>query len=74
MYYYKRLNEAPTGKVMQIFAGHAAGVSCGCWGLGGKATDHEVGYDAPCKKDRRRSICPIFTIYIYVDYICIYVI
>ena len=50
-----QLAEAPSGKVMQIFAGHAAGsqpcqgeasasethlgagVTCGCWGLGGKA-------------------------------------
>merc|ERR1740138_1692491 len=28
---------APTGKLMQIFAGHAQGVSSGCWALGGKA-------------------------------------
>eukprot|EP00439_Symbiodinium_sp_Y106_P071852 s2412_g13.t1 len=38
---------APSGKVMQIFAGHAAGVTCGCWGLGGKVVvtgseDHGV--------------------------------
>merc|ERR1712232_1363807 len=27
---------APTGKLMQIFAGHAQSVTAGCWGLGGK--------------------------------------
>lgn len=27
---------APTGKIMQIFAGHAGGVTCGCWPLDGK--------------------------------------
>merc|ERR550532_373830 len=26
----------PTGKLMQIFAAHAAPVSCGCWAQGGK--------------------------------------
>merc|ERR1711971_845585 len=27
---------APSGKLMQIFAGHAQTVTCGAWGLGGK--------------------------------------
>jgi len=27
---------APTGKLMQIFAGHGQTVTCGCWGLSGK--------------------------------------
>mmetsp|Transcript_18190 Transcript_18190/g.42309 ORF Transcript_18190/g.42309 Transcript_18190/m.42309 type:complete len:468 (-) Transcript_18190:45-1448(-) len=27
---------APTGKLMQIFAGHANSVTCGCWAMGGK--------------------------------------